>query len=215
MVKNIYSQHKLQTMKNLIIIGLVVLFAHNIQAQRPKLHLKVSGGANTHIFVYKEYEKSKDIFPGWQAGFGFRMTYKRFMAEADLYFLRNSVIVALPDTLAQDLFDKFEFKLRSFDLPIKFGVVPVKTPFYKWYLFTGASFRFNTSGILIIADEEIKFKPKEVGLTNPNIDFILGTQMDIGWLNLELLYGLGINNSIRENIRTNSHEILLNVGVIF
>lgn len=184
-------------------------------AQQPKLHIKAFGGYNSHVFVYKEYEKSTDVFHGWQAGFGFRVTQKKFMAEIDLVFLRNTVIIPLSDSLELDEFDKFEFKFKSFEIPIKIGVVPIKTPLYKWYCYTGTSLRFNTRGTIKFLDEEIKFKPKEVGLTNPNVDFILGTQMDIGWLNLELMYSLGVTNSLRENIRTNSHELQLNAGIIF
>jgi hypothetical protein len=202
-------------MKKFIIIILCVFIAESIYAQQPKFHLKAFGGYNTHIFVYKELEKSQDIIHGWQGGFGFRVTHKKFMAEGDFIFLRNSVIVPIPDSVVTESFNKFEFKLYSFDLPLKVGFVPVKTPLFKWYCYTGASFRFNTQGKLKINDEEFKFKPKEVGLANPNVDFILGTQVDIGWLNIDLLYGLGVTNSLRQNIRTNSHEIQINVGIIF
>ncbi len=184
-------------------------------AQQPKLHLKAYGGYNTHIFVYKEIEKSKDIIHGWQAGFGFRVTQKKFFGEFDFLFLRNSVIIPLTDSLVQNQFEKFEFKFKSFEMPIKVGIVPIKTPLYKWYCYSGLSFRFNTKGYLKINEEEIKLKPKEVGLANPNIDFIIGTQIDIGWLNLDLMYSIGVTNSLTENIRTNSHEIQLNAGILF
>jgi len=202
-------------MKKYFIIFLVMFVSGQILAQRPKLHLKVFGGYNTHLFVYKELEKSSDFFHGWQAGFGFRVTQKKFLAEIDFQFLRNAVVIPFPDSLAQGVIDKFDFKFKSFELPIKVGVVPIKTPLYKWYCYTGLSMRFNTKGVLKLAGEEFKFKPKEVGLANPNIDWIIGTQMDIGWLNLELLYGIGITNSLRENIRTNSHELQLSAGIIF
>jgi len=202
-------------MKKYLIILLVFLVSKSAFAQRPKLNLKAFGGYNTHIFVYKEYEKSTDVFHGWQAGFGFRVTQKKFMAELDLSFLRNTVIVPISDSLGLDEFDKFEFKFKSFEIPIKVGVVPIKSPLYKWYCYTGTSLRFNTKGTIKLFDEEVKFKPKEVGLANPNIDLILGTQMDIGWLNLELMYSFGITNSLRENIRTNSHELQLSAGIIF
>jgi hypothetical protein len=202
-------------MKKALAVLVILLCSLTAMAQRPKLHLKAFAGYNTHIFVYKEYEKSKDVIHGWQGGFGFRVTVKQIMAELDFHFLRNSVIVALPDSLVQGEFDKFEFKMNAFEMPLKIGVVPIKTPLYKWYCYTGAGFRFNTRGKLDISGEETTFKPKEVGLANPNIDFILGTQMDIAWLNVDLMYSLGVTNSIRENIRTNSHEIQINVGILF
>jgi len=173
------------------------------------------GGYNSHLFVYREYEKSSDIFNGWQAGFGLRLSEKMLMAELDFVFLRNTVIVPLTDSIDIEEFNKFEFRFRSFEIPIKVGVIPIKTPLFKWYTYTGTSFRFNTKGKLKLAGEEFDFKPKEVGLANPNIDWIIGTQFDVGWLNLELMYSLGVTNSIRENIRTNSHELQLSAGIIF
>lgn len=202
-------------MKKYLVILLILMASQPLLAQRPKLNLKAFGGYTSHVFVYKELEKSSDVFHGWQAGFGFRVTEKRFMAEMDFVFLRNTVVIPIPDSLNLGEFDKFEFKFKSFEIPIKVGVVPIKTPLYKWYCYTGTSFRFNTKGTLKVLDEEIKFKPKEVGLANPNIDWIIGTQMDIGWLNLELMYSLGVTNSLRENIRTNSHEIQLSAGIVF
>ena len=197
-------------------IAILLLLATCVVAQRPKLDIKAYVGYNTHVFVYKEYEKSKDVLHGWQGGFGFRVSYRRVMGEINFNFLRNTTIVAIPDSLQPELeFDKFEFRFNSFHLPLKVGWIPVKTPPFKWYLYTGINFRMNTKGKLKIADEEISFKPKEAGLANPNIDWIVGTQIDLYGFNVELMYSLGVTNSIRENIRTNSHKIILNFGVHF
>ena len=202
-------------MRKLLIFSILIFLSLTAIAQRPKLHLKAMGGYNTHVFVYKELEKSKDVFHGWHAGFGFRVTEKKFMAEFDFQFLRNEVVIIFPDSISIESFDKFEFKYKSFVIPIKIGVVPIKTPLFKWYCHTGISTRFNTKGILKLAGEEFKFKPKEVGLANPNIDWNIGSQVDIGWLNLEIMYSMGITNSLRENIRTNSHVIQFSAGIIF
>jgi len=183
-------------------------------AQRPKLDLKAYAGYHAHIFVYKEIQKSKDVLHGWQAGFGFRVSYRRVFGEVDFNFVRSRIIVPIEDSLMID-FDKVEVKINAFEFPIKIGFIPIKTGFFKWYLYTGLALRVNTKGKFAVGDNEEKFKPKELGLSNPNFDFLLGTQADIGWLYLEIVYGLGINNSLRENIRTNSHEIQFNAGIWF
>jgi len=183
-------------------------------AQRPKLDMKVYAGYHIHSFVYKEIQKSKDVLHGWQAGFGFRVTYRKVFGEVDFNFVRSRVIVPVEDSLMVD-FDKLEVKLNAFELPIKAGFIPIKKAFFKWYVYTGLGVRVNTKGTFATGDNEEKFKPKELGLTNPNLDFLLGTQMDIGWLNLELMYSLGINSSLTENIRTNSHELQINIGILF
>ncbi len=194
---------------------LAFLFCSTIAvAQRPKLDLKAYAGYHSHIFVYKEIQKSKDVLHGWQAGFGFRVSYRKVFGEVDFNFVRGRIIVPIDDSLMVD-FDKVEVKLNAFELPIKVGFIPVKTGFFKWYVYTGLSVRVNTKGKFTAGDNEEKFKPKELGLTNPNLDFLLGTQVDIAWLNLELMYGFGINSSLTENIRTNSHELQLNIGIWF
>ncbi len=201
--------------KKAILLVLFCLAFNSLMAQKPKLHLKVFGGMNTRVFIYKELEKSTDAFAGLQGGFGFRVTYKKFMSEIDFIFLRNGVVVPFPDSLATGSIDKLDIRLNQFELPIRAGWVPIKTPLFKLYCYTGLSMRVNTSTRLILGSDEYEFKPKELGLANPNLDFIIGTQMDVGWLNIDLLYNIGITNSLRENIRTNSHELQLNLGIIF
>jgi hypothetical protein len=95
------------------------------------------------------------------------------------------------------------------------GVIPVKTPFFKWYLYTGTSFRFNTRVKFDLLGEEYKFNPKDIDLRVTNIDWLFGTQMDVGWLNIDLIYGIGLTNSTKSDIRTNSHEVQLNLGFLF
>ena len=213
MVKNISSLLK---MKKILFIILILICITESYAQRPKLYLKAYGGIHWHNFVYRQEVKSSDSFFGWQGGFGFRVSYRKVFGEIDFDFIRSGVTVFLEDSLLQSTgFNDLEFKLNAFELPLKVGYIPVKTPFFKWYLYTGTSLRFNTKGKLKLLGEEIKFKPKEVDLRVMNVDWILGTQMDIGWLNIDILYGLGLTNSTKTNIRTNSHEIHLNFGFLF
>ena len=75
--------------------------------------------------------------------------------------------------------------------------------------------RFNTKGILDYQGEEYEFKPKDVMLANPNVDWIIGTQFDLAWFTFDLMYSLGVNNALKENIRSNSHELQLSVGLWF
>ena len=200
-------------MKSTLLI-VFMLSATVALGQRPKMDLKAYGGYHTHILKYKDGNRSTDVLHGWQGGFGFRVKYRQIFGEVCFNFVRSRVILPLPDSLLGDE-DFVEFKHNSFELPVKVGYIPVKTALFKWYVYTGFGFRVNTKGILIVGDEEFSFKPKEVGLANPNVDFILGTQFDIASINVEILYSLGINNSIREGIRANSHEIHFNVGFWF
>lgn len=199
----------------LIISTALVLFATTAFAQRPKLDLKAYGGYHTHIFVYKDGNGTKDVLHGWQAGAGLRVTRRKLMGEIGFLWIRNNILLSLPDSVAGAFSEVDKFELHSFEIPLKAGYIPVKTAFFKWYVFTGIGLRFNTRMIIDIEDEEFKFKPKEVGLNWFNIDYILGTQFDVGVFNLEVFYNLGVNNSSRDGFRTNSHEFHFNIGFWF
>lgn len=193
----------------------IALFAITTTAtgQRPKLDLKAYVGVHTHIFKYKDDVGTRDVFYGWQGGFGFRVTYRKVFGEIGFNFIRNETLIALPDSfMTEELID---LRWNSFELPLKVGVVPIKRAFFKWYVYTGLGFRMNTKGRITFMGETVEFKPKEIELANPNIDWILGTQVDLGSINIDFIYNLGVTNSIRRNIRANSHELHLNVGFWF
>jgi hypothetical protein len=201
--------------KGILIVLFLSVFSAS-HAQQPKLYLKAFGGIHGHSFVYREQVKSDDFFFGWQAGFGFRVSHRQLFGEIDFTFIRSGVTVFLEDTVAiEEDFNQFDFRLNAFEIPLKVGYIPVKTSFFKWYLYSGTAFRFNTRGKLEVFGEEITFNPKEVDLKVTNIDWIIGTQMDIGWLNIDIMYSLGVTNSTKTSVRTNSHEFQLNLGFLF
>lgn len=202
-------------MKRLILISFFLLACTVVvSAQRPKLTLRVFGGAHTHTFVYKEDPKTSDTFGGWQGSFGFRITWRKLMGEIDFSFVRNRLTLTLPDSVNKEE-DLFVFRLNAFELPIKAGLNIVHTPVFKWYGYTGLGLRFPTKVFVDFEDDEFEFSAKEVGLSSPNVDWIVGTQFDVAWFTFEVMYSLGINNALRESIRTNSHEVHFSVGLWF
>ncbi len=202
-------------MKRLLLISCLILAcACAVSAQRPKLTLRVFGGAHTHTFVYKEDPKTSDTFGGWQGSFGFRVTWRKLMGEVDFSFVRNRLTLTLPDSISTED-ELVVFKLNAFEIPLKAGVNIVHTPLFKWYGYTGVGLRFPTKVRVDLDGEEYEFKPKEVELSNPNVDWIVGTQFDVAWFTFEVMYSLGINNALRESIRTNSHEVHFSVGLWF
>jgi len=196
--------------KNLYILFFIFM-SQSLHAQMTKLHLKAIGGYNAHVYP----QQKNNVMHGWQAGFGLRVIQKRIMAETDLLFLRNNVSLIRQDPLNLDQFETIDFSLRVMEAPLKIGYIPIKTPFIKWYCYSGTILRLKSKGFHKVNDELIRFNPLEVGFDNPNVDFILGTQVDIGWLNLDLTYSLGMLHSLRDNTRTNSHELQLSTGIIF
>jgi len=198
-------------MRKILSIFLLVIIPQINHAQIPKLHLKAIGGYNAH--VYPQYKN--DVMHGWHLGFGIRVTQKRFMAETDLLFMRNSVSVIVQDSINHDQFTSLDFDLRTKEIPFKLGYLPIKTPYIKWYCYTGTILRLKTKGYQKTNDGTIKFNPMEIGFDIPNVDFILGTQVDIKWLNLDFTYSLGMRDSMRDHTSTSSHELQLSAGILF
>ncbi len=202
-------------MKRLLLISfLLFACAYIASAQRPKLTLRVFGGAHTHTFVYKDEPKSKDTFGGWQGSFGFRVTWRKLMGEVDFSFVRNRLSLTLPDTISTNN-ELVTLRLNAFEMPIKAGVNIVHKPVFKWYGYSGLALRFPGKGRVEVEDEVFEFTAKEANISGVNVDWIVGTQFDVAWFTFEVMYSLGINNALRESIRTNSHEVHFSVGLWF
>ena len=136
--------------KLLLILFLLSSCATSLLAQNPKLYLKLYGGVHGQKYIYREDVISEEYYPGWQGGFGFRVSYRKVFAEFDVEFIRSKVTVSFPDSLASEI-QFFDLRLNSMNIPIKAGWIPVKTPFFKWYLYGGLANRINTRAIIDLA----------------------------------------------------------------
>ena len=124
-------------MKRIVILTAFMAIAATVIAQRPKLDLKAYAGVHTHLFVYKDGSGESDVLYGWQGGFGFRVTYRKIFGEIGFNFIRNETQIALPDSfMTEELID---FRINSFEMPLKFGYIPVKHAFFKWYVYSRGS----------------------------------------------------------------------------
>ncbi len=198
------------------IIIILLLIPVVTLAQRPKMYIKAYGGFHNHFFVYRTEEISSEHFPGYSFGAGFRVSYKKVFGEIDFDFVRTGIKFELDSTSAPELNGEvLDFRFNVFELPIVGGYIPVKTPVFKWYLYTGPVQRFNTKGKLIFLGEEYKFKPNEVSLPFYNLDWRFGTQVDIAFINIDFRYSIGVTNSLKESTRTNSHKFTLLFGLVF
>jgi len=191
---------------------LLLTIPAGLWAQQPKMYLKVFAGGNSHRKVYRERDVQSDFFPGWQGGFGFRVSRRRAFAEVDFNFIRFTARIPGEDL---DLEDDLRFKFNSFELPLTAGWIPIKEPLVKWYLYSGLVNRFNGRIRARFEDEELDFKPKDAGLPVYNLGFRLGSQVDVAMLNLDFSYTINLTNGVRDVIRTNVHAVLFNVGFVF
>lgn len=206
--------------KQYILLTVFLMVGAILFAQRPKLDIKVHGGAHFQHFVYKDIQREVEQYVGWQAGFGMRLTVKRVFAELDFNFIRSHLAVFVPDSVINIGSGSGEqvaidFQLNAFELPLKLGGLIVKKPFFKWYGHTGPSMRFNTRGIVRSQGEEFKFKPRDVNIPGVIFDWVFGTQCDVGFVNFDLTYSIGITNASKLNVRTNLHTLQLSAGILF
>ncbi len=91
--------------------------------------------------------------------------------------------------------------------------VPVNKPLFKWFLYGGLVNKFNLQGQYTFEGETEKFKASELNLHIYNLGARFGTQVDIGLINVDLSYTIGITNNLKGRLRTNSHGVLLSLGL--
>ncbi len=200
-------------MKKLILVLFVLLLGFNSRAQRPKMHLKASMGFHTMSFIYKQTQLSSDFFFGAQGGFGFRVMQKKKVGEVGFNFVRSFV------TYQDDSLGGVTVKLNSFQLPFTAGYTTVNRPLFKHFLYGGFVAHCNIKSFLSLDDypevASIKIKPSDLFLSNPLFLMRVGTQFDVAMFNIDFNYNLGLNKAFKDNVRTQTHSVHLNLGLIF
>jgi hypothetical protein len=200
-------------MKKLIIIFIVLLGPFYAMAQQPKMHLKLFGGWNVNAFAYRAEGLSSDYLHGWQAGVGFRVLHRKAFLEADITFLKYGLSYDLGEDENSTVDESLDIKIRSLEIPLNIGYVPVNKPLFKWFLYGGLVNKFNLQGQYTFEGETEKFKASELKLHLYNLGARFGTQVDFGMINVDLSYTIGIRNSFQSRMRTNNHGVLLSLGL--
>jgi len=197
-----------------LIFTFIILLPLLASAQQPKMHIKFFAGFNVSSLVYRADDVDSDILGGIQLGGGFRIEHRKLFAEIDIaYMARGITYTPRDDDL--DIDEDVTLILRDIEIPILVGYIPLKTPVFGIFLYGGLANRFTLSGRIDYGDEEIKFKPKEAKLHFYNLGARFGFQIDLAMFNFDLSYTIGVTNSFRDRTRTNSHMVMLNVGLLF
>jgi len=199
--------------KILFIILLTTPFL--IEAQQPKMHIKLYAGINVSSFVYRVENVESDLLAGFQLGGGFRIKKRALFAEIDFAYITQGITYSPRDDHDIEVEDDISIILRGFQVPILAGWVPVRTPVFGLYLYGGLENRFSMNGRIYYRDEEIIFKPKDAQLHFYNLGARFGTQIDLAMFNFDFSYIIGITNSFRDRSRTNSHIFMFNLGFLF
>ncbi len=189
---------------------MVPMFA---MAQQPKMHIKLFGGWNASALVDRIEGANAEYLHGWQAGGGFRVLHRKAFLEADITFLKYGLTYQPAEDGEGIITEPLDIRIRSLEIPLNMGYVPVNTPAFKWFLYGGLVNKFNLHGQYTYDDIKETFKPSELRLHVYNLGARFGTQVDIAMFNIDFSYTIGITNSFKGRLRTNSHAVMLSVGL--
>lgn len=185
-----------------------------LQAQQPKMHIKLIAGVNTISFEYRTENVSPDVLVGWEAGAGLRVSKKKTFLEGNISYINHGLSVNINGE-TDTIFDPISVRMNSLEIPLLIGYIPIKKPLFKWYVYSGLVNSFSLKGRLSYRGEVIKFSPHEFDLHTYNLGWRFGTQIDIAMFNFDFNYTIGITNAFKGDIRTNKHSFQLNIGYLF
>ena len=139
--------------------------------------------------------------------------HRKSFVEADITFLKYGLTYQPAEDVEGIISGPLDIRIRSLEIPLNVGYVPVNTPAFKWFLYGGLLNKIVLNGRYTYEDEEETFKPGELYLHIYNLGVRFGTQVDIAMFNIDFSYTIGITNSFKGMLRTNSHCLLLSVGL--
>lgn len=201
-------------MKKLLLL-ILILSPVLAEAQVPKMYIRLFGGTNTTDFVYRAENETPDRFLGWQVGGAFRVGYRKRFFETGVTFVNSGITIETNQDTDIPVTEPIDLRIRSLEVPLTVGYVPVKEAIFKWFVYGGLVNKFSMKGRFTYLGETISFKPGELDLHWYNLGARAGTQIDIAFFNFDLSYTIGITNAIKNRVRTNAHSIELTAGLLF
>lgn len=168
-------------------------------------------------------------FPNWGMQIGARVTFdNKVFFEMDAGFSRFYF------DIGQELQDIAEFegnpipealqgqraRMNQMEIPLIAGYRPYANPYFKIFVYGGWVSTFNIRGFADVNGNRkaYKFKPKDVPgypLAIYVAGLRLGTQIDLGPLNFDFSYTIGMNSFTSADYRTNSHVFKFFLGWLF
>jgi hypothetical protein len=207
----------------------------------PKLDIKVFFGVGTTTLVPRVPEftlpsgtvvggRVAETHGNWQGGVSARIRSGKVFGEIAMVFSRFGFEIPAsareisilqnpgnPDAwLPEELVGRTG-RINSFDIPMTAGYVPYANPLFKLFLYGGLVNKFNIRGFIDNGSrkQRIKFKPREADFAIYQIGLRLGWQFDVGPVNFDFNYTLGLNSITKTDYRTSSHVTQFNLGWLF
>lgn len=198
--------------------ALVLASPSESSAQQPKLDIKVFfGGSVTNYASLLETGREREIFGGWQVGFGARVRRRQAFLEILFSFNRWALALQEADEFGNVL--SLEAQVNSFELPLIMGYIPYKNPLFKLFLYAGYVNHFNTKIIATVADaaEEItvKLRPKDVDFAIYQAIGRVGVNFDVAMFNFDFNYSISLNSATKTSYRTSYQQLQVNLAYLF
>jgi len=210
----------------------------------PKMDVKVAVGVGSTTFVPRLPSiqlfdmngqalgavggRNASTFPNWGMQLAARVTAGKIFGEMAIGFSRfyfsigeqlALIAEAQGNPLPQGIIGE-RARMNSLEIPLTAGYVPYKNPYFKLFLYGGWVSTFNLRGFVDLNGNRkaLKFKPKDVPgypLSIYIAGFRFGTQFDLGPLNFDFSYTIGMNSATATDFRTNSHVFKMFLGWLF
>jgi hypothetical protein len=167
-------------------------------------------------------------FANWGMQIGARVTAGKIFGEIDIGFSRFyfdigdelALIAEIEgNPLPPELIGQ-QARMNQLEIPLIAGYVPYKNPYFKLFVYGGWVSTFNLRGFVDYNGNRkaLKFKPKDIPgypLAIYVAGLRIGTQFDLGPLNFDFSYTIGMNSFTTADYRTNSHVFKFFLGWLF
>ena len=168
-------------------------------------------------------------FPNWGMQIGARVTF-----DNKIFFEMGAGFSRFYFDIGQQLQDIAEYqgnpipdalkgqraRMNQMEIPLIAGYRPYANPYFKIFVYGGWVSTFNIRGFADLNGDRkaYKFKPKDIPgypLAIYVAGLRIGTQIDLGPLNFDVSYTIGMNSFTATDYRTNSHVFKFFLGWLF
>lgn len=172
--------------------------------------------------------RNPSTFANWGMQLGARVTAGKIFGELSIGFSRfyfsvseglERIAEAQGNPLPPEIIGS-SARMNQLEIPLTAGYVPYANPYFKLFLYAGWVSTFNLRGFVDFDGNRkaLKFKPKDI----PGFPLAIyvgglriGTQFDLGPLNFDFNYTIGMNSITATDFRTNSHVFKMFLGWLF
>ncbi|MGB5222214.1 MAG: hypothetical protein WBN60_14345 [Polyangiales bacterium] len=187
-----------------------------------------SGGPDNPVYVATVGGRNPQTFTNWGLQLGARVTAGKIFGEIAMGFSRFyfeigeqlQTIAEIEGNPIPEALQNQRARMNQLEIPLIAGYVPYANPYFKLFVYGGWVSTFNLRGFADVNGNRkaFKFKPKDIPgypLAIYVAGLRLGTQFDLGPLNFDFSYTIGMNSFTATEFRTNSHVFKMFLGWLF